>query len=208
MTDLQIRAVVHAPFENTDKETGLHQVIPPGVRRMAGSTRLLDLAGDRAANASAGGRRLARLLHAHPGKPRTLSSRVQGNSAETYRVEPYAVAAGIYSEGDQGLGAGAGPWVYGVCRLALFCARRGGHSSGYADKEKNLHFEPFLPPEWAKGFTATPYGSARRPTRLPVERGEPSASIDGQPAPSPLPLRSKIAADGEHTLHIRVATMT
>ena len=181
--------------KNTDKDPGYIKSYPPGVRENGGqythASTWLVIALAKLGRAGDAWRAFSMLNPVNHARDK--------ESAETYRVEPYAVAADIYSEGDRaGRGGwtwytGSAGWLYRAGVEAILGIRRQG---------EELHVEPCLPPEWP-GFTATMRFGAATYT-ITVERGEPSASIDGQPASLPI----KIAADGEHTLHIRVATMT
>jgi cyclic beta-1,2-glucan synthetase len=135
------------PFEKTAQEPGYIKGYPPGVRENGGQYThaatwvVIALATlGRADDAYACWCRLNPILHAQ-----------DRNSAETYRVEPYVVAADIYAgEGRAGRGGwtwytGSAGWMYRAAVEAILGITRRGAM---------LHIDPVLPTSWP-GYDAT-----------------------------------------------------
>ncbi len=121
-------------------------------------------------------------------------------ASERYRVEPYVIAADVYTAtGHEGRGGwtwytGSAAWLYRLGVEQLLGLRREGAS---------LTIEPRLPPEWP-GYEATySYGSASY--TITVERGGEVAgaiTVDGAPAPDG---RVQLEDDGRaHTVVVRL----
>ena len=135
------------PFENTEQQPGYIKGYPPGVRENGGQYThaatwvvfaLAQLG--RGDDAYACLRRLNPILHA-----------TDKAAAETYRVEPYVVAADIYAgEGRAGRGGwtwytGSASWLYRAAVEAILGITRRGAM---------LYVAPVLPSSWP-GFDAT-----------------------------------------------------
>ena len=121
--------------------------------------------------------------------------------AEEYRVEPYVVAADVYSlpphvgRGGWTWYTGSASWMY---RVAL------EHLLGWQVRGEQLHLSPCIPREWA-GFEIT---YRRNDTTYQIEvanpahvqRGIQAVTLDGEPLPSQqIPL-----ADDRRTHHVIV----
>jgi cyclic beta-1,2-glucan synthetase len=174
--ELQIIRLFTPPFDKTDKEPGYIKSYPPGVRENGGQythaaawfALALSEAG-RADDALAALRMLLPVNHA-----------LDREAAEHYRVEPYVVAADIYSEVDRaGRGGwtwytGSAGWVYRAAVEGILGIRRQG------DK---LLLRPVLPSEWP-GFSARlKFGASTYDIEVSrnARQSAPSAELDGAP---------------------------
>ncbi|WP_099867341.1 GH36-type glycosyl hydrolase domain-containing protein [Pararhizobium haloflavum] len=161
--DAQIVRLFTPPFENTDKEPGYIKGYPPGVRENGGQYThaatwvVYALARmDRGDDAHRCFDMLNPISHA-----RTR------DAAERYRVEPYVVAADVYSgEERDGRGGwtwytGSGGWLYRAAVEAILGIRRQGD---------RVMIEPCLPSAW-DGYTARLVLEGRR-REIVVERAD------------------------------------
>jgi cyclic beta-1,2-glucan synthetase len=163
-------------FANTPKDPGYIKAYPPGVRENGGQYThaaiwvVLALAGlKRGDDAWKAFQLLNPVNHA-----------LDQASAETYRVEPYVVAADVYGVGDlTGRGGwtwytGSAGWLYRAAVEGILGIRREGN---------RLFVRPVLPSEWT-GFTADLL-LAGKSRRIVVEKavGETEAvvTVDGTP---------------------------
>jgi cyclic beta-1,2-glucan synthetase len=173
--ELQIIKLFTPPFDKTEHDPGYIKSYPPGVRENGGQythgaiwfvIALAELG--LAEEAWRCFRMLMPVNHA-----------LDQAAADRYRVEPYVVAADIYSVGPlAGRGGwtwytGSAGWLYRAAVEAILGVRRTGNT---------ISVKPALPPEWS-GFTATlKLGGGTY--RIVVERdpsaGEPVMEIDGQ----------------------------
>jgi len=135
------------PFSQTPKEPGYIKSYPPGVRENGGqythaaTWAVIALArlgrGDAAYRAF---RKLMPVMHAR-----------DEQGAERYRVEPYVVAADIYSSEDKG-GRGGWTWYTGSAGWLYRAAVEG--ILGIRREGDRIFIEPVLPSDW-DGFEAT-----------------------------------------------------
>jgi cyclic beta-1,2-glucan synthetase len=161
------------PFEHTSKEPGYIKGYPPGVRENGGQYThascwvvyaLAELGrGDEA--------------HACFEMLNPITHSRDRNEAETYRVEPYVVAADVYSEGERlGRGGwtwytGSGGWLYRAAVEAILGIRK---------RADRLHIVPALPTGWS-GYRARLTLSGRA-YAIEVRRVSPDAHevlVDG-----------------------------
>jgi cyclic beta-1,2-glucan synthetase len=135
------------PFQKTDKEPGYIKGYPPGVRENGGQ---YTHAATWVVYA------LAELGQADEAydcfkKLNPINHSLDEKSAEIYRVEPYVVAADVYSEGElKGRGGwswytGASGWLYRTAVEAIL---------GFRKKGDRLLVNPSLPNTW-DGYSAT-----------------------------------------------------
>lgn len=189
--DLRIARLFTPPFEHTPQEPGYIKSYPPGVRENGGqythaSTWLVIALAKLGRNDEAW--RVFSMLN-------PVNHALDREAAEQYRVEPYAVAADIYSEADK---AGRGGWTW-YTGSAGWLYRAGVEAIlGIRKEGDRLHVDPCMPADWP-GFSASlRVGSARY--HITVERGTPSASLNGKPATLPIELKQT----GEHRLKLVV----
>ena len=119
--------------------------------------------------------------------PVTHSSRPE--DVETYKVEPYVVAADVYTaDGHLGRGGwtwytGSASWLYRVALESILGFRKQGNT---------LAIEPCIPEGWPGFSLDYRYGKSvysievRNPSGL--ERDAPRMSLDGVPIEGPIPL--------------------
>jgi cyclic beta-1,2-glucan synthetase len=144
---LDIIRLFTPPFDRTDKEPGYIKAYPPGVRENGGQYThaaawfVLALAElGLADEAHAGFRMLNPVNHS-----------LDRDAAERYRVEPYVVAADIYSEGELA-GRGGWTWYTGSAGWLYRAAVEG--ILGIRKEGNLLHVAPVLPTGW-DGYSAT-----------------------------------------------------
>nr|WP_308240276.1 glucoamylase family protein [Mesorhizobium sp. J428] len=170
--DIGIIRLFKPPFDKTDKEPGYIKAYPPGVRENGGQYThaaawfVLALAelglGDEAHD---GFRMLNPVNHA-----------LDADAAERYRVEPYVVAADIYSEGPLA-GRGGWTWYTGSAGWLYRTAVEG--ILGLKREGDRLIVKPSLPSGW-DGFAATLKLDGRTiRIRVAVE-GEAGISVNGR----------------------------
>ena len=183
--DLSIVRLFKPPFRDTEKEPGYIKSYPPGVRENGGQYThaatwfVIALAGlGRADDAWACFQMLNPLNHA-----------LTEQDAERYRVEPYVVAADVYSEGSMA-GRGGWTWYTGSAGWLYRAAVEG--ILGISRRGGRLLVEPALPGTW-EGFEAT---LTLDGTQVHIvvsrdgEEGTPKVTVNGKPMPAkgfPLP---------------------
>ena len=166
--ELKIARLFTPPFELSDKEPGYIKSYPPGVRENGGqythaATWLV------AALAESGRAddawRVFSMLN-------PVNHALDAEAADLYRVEPYVVAADIYSVGERaGRGGwtwytGSAGWLYRVAVENILGLRRQGD---------HLVVAPALPSSWDGFNVALKLGEAEY--RIAVRRG-PAAGIE------------------------------
>ncbi len=134
------------PFENTRKDPGYIKAYPPGVRENGGQYTHAAIWVVMALAALKRGDdawKCFQILN-------PINHALTRDAAETYRVEPYVIAADVYGAGDyQSRGGwtwytGSAGWLYRAAIEGILGIRRQG------DK---LHVNPSLPSDW-DGFSA------------------------------------------------------
>nr|WP_306265546.1 glucoamylase family protein [Pararhizobium sp. IMCC3301] len=134
------------PFQHTDKDPGYIKGYPPGVRENGGqythaATWVVYALAEQGRVDDAW--RCFQMLN-------PVNHALNREAAEHYRVEPYAIAADIYGEGEKsGRGGwtwytGSAGWLYRVAVEAILGIRKTG---------KTLHINPAIPSTW-KGYSA------------------------------------------------------
>jgi cyclic beta-1,2-glucan synthetase len=179
------------PFENTSQEPGYIKGYPPGVRENGGQythaatwfvlalTKLRR--GDEAYRAFS-------LLN-------PVNHALTREAADIYRVEPYVVAADVYSQGDKA-GRGGWTWYTGSAGWLYRAAVEG--VLGLSRRAEVLTIEPCLPSGWP-GFEATMrIGSAAYAIR--VERGDHAGiTLNGEAVDAIM-----LSESGEHHVVVTV----
>ena len=145
--ELKIVKLFTPPFEKTHREPGYIKSYPPGVRENGGQYThaatwfVIALAELRLADEAW---RCFQMLN-------PVNHALDKEAADRYRVEPYVVAADVYSVGPlAGRGGwtwytGSAGWLYRAAVEAILGIRKAGDM---------IHVNPSLPPEW-NGFAAT-----------------------------------------------------
>jgi cellobiose phosphorylase len=180
-------------FDQTDHDPGYIKGYLTGVRENGGQYTHAALWAIWAWTLLGDGARAAELL-------RLINPvRHAADSPERYMVEPYVIAADVYSApGHEGRGGwtwytGSASWLYRLGVEQLLGLRRAGDT---------LTVTPCLPPEWP-GYAAT-YCVGATYYRITVERGDGPAEVtlDGAPLPDGrVPLRD----DGvTHEVRVRL----
>jgi cyclic beta-1,2-glucan synthetase len=145
--ELQIVRLFTPPFSETEKDPGYIKSYPPGVRENGGQYThaatwfVIALAEMGRADEAY---RVFWMLN-------PVNHSVDEAAAEQYRVEPYVVAADIYSEGEKG-GRGGWTWYTGSAGWLYRAAVEG--ILGIRRDGKNLVVNPVLPGHW-DGYSAT-----------------------------------------------------
>ena len=145
--DLKIVKLFTPPFSKTEKEPGYIKSYPAGVRENGGqythaATWFVIALAEMGRGDDAW--RCFQMLN-------PVNHALDADAAEHYRVEPYVVAADIYSEGDKG-GRGGWTWYTGSAGWLYRAAVEG--ILGIRREGDRLRIEPRLPSHW-DGFTAT-----------------------------------------------------
>jgi cyclic beta-1,2-glucan synthetase len=187
------------PFDKTLLDPGYIKAYPPGIRENGGqythaaAWAVIALAalgrGDEAANLFA----LINPIH-HASTPESL---------ERYKVEPYVVAADVYSEAPH-VGRGGWTWYTGS---AGWMYRAGLESIlGFRLRDRFLMLTPCVPAHWARFEIGFRYRSARY--EILVEnprgagRGAPRTDLDGRTLPAG-DARIPLVDDGRtHTVRV------
>jgi cyclic beta-1,2-glucan synthetase len=173
--DLRIARLFTPPFADTDKEPGYIKSYPPGVRENGG--QYTHAATWLVVALAAAGRADAALRVFQMLNP--VNHALDRDAAEQYRVEPYVVAADVYSGDKGGRGGwtwytGSAGWLYRSAVEAILGIRKEG---------KRLFIEPALPSEWPGFSLRLKLGAATY--HIIVERGggdRAHMEIDGKPS--------------------------
>ena len=165
---LRIARLFTPPFEKTDKEPGYIKRYPPGVRENGGqythAATWLVIALARLGRADEAWRVFEML--------NPVSHALNADDAKQYRVEPYVVAADVYSSGDKG-GRGGWTWYTGSASWLHRAAVEG--ILGLQRRADVLHLNPSLPSAWP-GFSVR-LRVSDAVYRIKVHRGE-EASVE------------------------------
>ncbi|MDP3897005.1 MAG: glucoamylase family protein, partial [Mesorhizobium sp.] len=172
--DLQIVRLFTPPFEHTDKDPGYIKAYPPGVRENGGQYThaaawfVIALAELGLADEA---HRCFRMLN-------PINHALDREAAERYRVEPYVVAADIYSEGPLA-GRGGWTWYTGSAGWLYRAAVEG--ILGISKEGNRLRIRPVLPSDWGGYAANMVLGETKLRIEVVVddEIRSPSMEIDG-----------------------------
>ncbi len=179
------------PFDKTPRDPGYIKGYPPGIRENGGQYTHAALWAVWAYTKLDQGDRAGHLF----GVLNPICRSDARAKAEHYRVEPYVVAADVYSADDHlGRGGwtwytGSAGWMYRLGIEAILGLRRAGDV---------LHIDPCIPRDWSSYRMAYRYGesvysiSVENPTG--VSRGVKTVTVDGKEAPEG---RIALAEDGD-----------
>jgi cyclic beta-1,2-glucan synthetase len=173
--ELQIVKLFTPPFDRTEHDPGYIRSYPPGVRENGGQYThgaiwfVLALAELGLADEAW---RCFSMLN-------PVNHALDQEAADRYRVEPYVVAADVYSVGPLA-GRGGWTWYTGSAGWLYRCAVEG--ILGITKRGDTISVKPALPSQW-NGFAATlRLGDATY--RITVERepgrAEPVVEVDGR----------------------------
>ncbi|WP_343313311.1 glucoamylase family protein [Brucella sp. BE17] len=181
------------PFDKTEQEPGYIKGYPAGVRENGGQYTH--------------GATWAILALARMGKAAeawrlfSLFSPVShGRNPDVYRVEPYVIAADIYSvEPRRGQGGwtwytGSAGWFYRVATEGILGVTRRGD---------RLHFNPALPPEWDGYEADLCFGDALYHVKVVMGAQSAVVKLDGRKLANPEE-GVEIKADGEHEIVVEL----
>jgi cyclic beta-1,2-glucan synthetase len=117
------------------------------------------------------------------------------NAVDTYKVEPYVVAADVYTaEGHLGRGGwtwytGSASWMYRVALEAIL---------GFQQRGNMLYIEPCIPARWKEFTIEYRFGSSTYEITVEnpdgLESGSVGLTVDGNAVEKAIPL----ADDGKH----------
>ena len=193
------------PFDRTPLDPGYVKGYPPGLRENGGQYTHAALWSVMAfAMMGEGGKATGLFSLLNP-----INHARTGADAYRYKVEPYVVAADIYSAPAH-LGRGGWTWYTGS---AGWMQRAGVESIlGVRVRDGVLHFDPCIPGTWPGFELSFRHGSARYEVRVEnpegVERGIAFASLDGMVLTG-RPLQMGLADDGAtHRLQVRLGPPT
>jgi cyclic beta-1,2-glucan synthetase len=195
----QLVLIFTPPFDKSPVDPGYIKGYPPGVRENGGQyTHAALWLAMALARQGQGARAVAILKLLNP-----VEHTRSVEAVERYKIEPYVVAADVYSlEGRVGQGGwswytGSAGWMYRVWLEEVLGFKRIG---------TQLRFDPVVPADWA-GFTLRyRYCSAHYDVRVDnpdhVERGVAWVEVDGQRLPKPdIALQDD---GGNHTVTVRM----
>ena len=179
------------PFEHTEKDPGYIKNYPPGVRENGGqythAAIWMVMALAQMGRADDAWRAFSML--------NPVNHAADQDAADRYRVEPYVVAADIYSGAEKGgrggwtWYTGSAGWLYRAAVEAILGIRREGD---------RLHIDPRLPSHWDNCSLTLKIGEARY--NIEMRHGDKSGLIfNGTDTVGPIPL-----TDGLHEVRISV----
>ena len=177
--DLQIVQLLTPPFDRSALEPGYIKGYPPGVRENGGqythgavwAALALALAG-RGEQAAA----LVSLLN-------PINHALDPAAVERYKVEPYVLAADVYSQPPH---AGRGGWTWYTGSAAWFYRLLHEVILGIERQVDTLRFRPRVPASWTRfklhyRYYQTFYHLVF--TQAPTHQGPVRLTLDGQPLP-------------------------
>src|SRR5579859_461016 len=189
------------PFDKTALDPGYIKGYPPGIRENGGQYTHAALWTVMAFAALGEGDKASALLSMlnpinHAGSRADL---------HRYKVEPYVVAADIYSVAPH---AGRGGWTW-YTGAAGWMQRAGTESIlGLRRRGEFLYLDPCIPREWTGFSLSLRQGASRYEIRVEnpagLQRGIGMATFDGKPIPE-RPVRVLLVDDGAD--HILVARL-
>ncbi len=181
------------PFDKTAQEPGYIKGYPAGVRENGGqythgaTWAILALA------------RMGKAAEAW--KLFSLINPVShGEHPDTYRVEPYVIAADIYSveprraQGGWTWYTGSAGWFYRVATEGIL---------GVTKRGDRLHLDPVLPPDWDGCELELRFGEALYRVTVTAGANARAVKLDGRKVANPeegLPIKP----DGEHTIVVEL----
>ncbi|WP_183752200.1 GH36-type glycosyl hydrolase domain-containing protein [Pseudochelatococcus contaminans] len=193
--ELKVVRLFTPPFDHTEKNPGYIKSYPPGVRENGGqythaATWLA------AALAEVGhvdeAYRIFSMLN-------PVNHALDERAAVRYRVEPYVVAADIYSEDSR---AGRGGWTWYTGSAGWLYRVAVEHILGIVREGETLRLKPAIPTVW-NGFTASLRINGAH-YRITVKRGlTPGLMIDGVPATNGV---VPLASEGQHEIELTLAS--
>jgi cellobiose phosphorylase len=177
--DLGIVQLLTPPFDSSPLDPGYIKGYPPGVRENGGqythgavwATLALALAG-RSEQAAA----LVALLN-------PINHALNPSAVERYKVEPYVLAADVYSQPPH---AGRGGWTWYTGSAAWYYRLLHEVVFGIDRRADTLRFSPRVPASWTRfklhyRYYQTFYHLAF--TQAPAHHGPIRLTLDGQPLP-------------------------
>ena len=180
--DARLLMLLTPPFDTTPKDPGYIKGYLPGVRENGAQYTHAALWAVLATALRGNGERAFELYQ----MVNPLTHARTPEEVETYRVEPYVVAADVYTaDGHLGRGGwtwytGSASWLYRVGLEAIL---------GFVKHGDTLHIEPRIPAAWPEFTIEYRYGSSVytilvRRSRGP-ETGEGRPTLDGRPLDGP-----------------------
>jgi cyclic beta-1,2-glucan synthetase len=199
LRDAGLALLFTPPFDRTPLDPGYIKGYPPGLRENGGQyTHAAAWSVIAFAGLGQGDKAAALFSLLNP-----INHTSTRTAVRRYKVEPYVVAADVYSVAPH-TGRGGWTWYTGS---AGWMYRAGVESIlGFHKEGSHLYLEPCIPPQWPRFAIVFKYGSARYEIAVEnpnsVSRGVASTMVDGVPLRdgiSRIPLRD----DGE-IHHVRI----
>ncbi|MGH7560000.1 MAG: GH36-type glycosyl hydrolase domain-containing protein, partial [Gemmatimonadales bacterium] len=159
--DARLLLLLAPPFDRSPKDPGYIKGYVPGVRENGAQYTHAALWGVLATALQGDGKRAFELFQMQNPLMRTRTP----DEVATYRVEPYVVAADIYSASHQ-LGRGGWTWYTGSASWMYRVGLEG--LLGFTRQADTLVFEPRVPPDWPAFEVRYRFGGSRY--RIRVER--------------------------------------
>ncbi|MHB8078447.1 MAG: GH36-type glycosyl hydrolase domain-containing protein [Candidatus Krumholzibacteriia bacterium] len=177
--DLQIVPLLDPPFDHSALEPGYIKGYPPGVRENGGQyTHGAVWAAIALALADRGEQAATLVAMLNP-----INHALDPAAVELYKVEPYVIAADIYSQPPH---AGRGGWTWYTGAAAWYYRLLHEVVFGIDRRADTLRFRPRTPASWVHfklhyRYYQTFYHLAF--TRAPDHRGPVGITLDGEPLP-------------------------
>ena len=192
--DARLVKLFTPPFDTTRHDPGYIRSYPPGLRENGGqyshAAMWTILAAARMGD-GAGAAELFDLLN-------PISHALTPEAAAHYRVEPYVVAADVYSVAPN---AGRGGWTW-YTGAAGWMFRAGIEGIiGLTRHGDTMRLKPCLPPDWPTAEVTLRLDGAEYTIRITRDEG-PGAHLDGNPLPMTEGVSSWPIAPGAHVLHV------
>ncbi|RJG45648.1 glucoamylase family protein [Mesorhizobium sp. DCY119] len=169
--ELQIVKLFTPPFSKTEKNPGYIKSYPPGVRENGGQYThaatwfVIALTEMRRADDAW---RCFSMLN-------PVNHAQDEDGAERYRVEPYVVAADVYSEGEKG---GRGGWTWYTGSAGWLYRAAVENILGIRKRGSHLTIDPVLPSEW-DGYSATVHiGGCNYRIRVTRDKAVKAVTVD------------------------------
>jgi cyclic beta-1,2-glucan synthetase len=196
--DAGIAPLFTPPFDRTERDPGYIKGYPPGIRENGGQYSHAAMWAILAfAKLGAGDKAQALFSLLNP-----INHALTPEAASRYKVEPYVVAADVYSVAPH-VGRGGWTWYTGS---AAWMYRAGIEGIlGIRREGEFITIAPCLPAAWP-GFDATiNFGASRFDIRVHRASGDPTALLDGNPIDF-AERKARVKLDGKaHGLALQVA---
>ena len=200
--DARLIMLLTPPFNNSKHDPGYIQGYLPGVRENGAQYTHAALWSVLATALQGDGDRAMHLYQ----MVNPITHALTPEAVSTYRVEPYVVAADVYTaEGHVGRGGwtwytGSASWLYRVGLEAIL---------GFTKRGETLEIDPCIPAAWKEFSIEYRHGSSKYSIKVVnpsgAQRGVASVTLDGASVSGPIPLT---ADDTDHEVTVTLGSPT